>query len=243
MPQVFAHVGPLAGREPFVVPVVQGDVSQATHPTSPSPAALTDELDPELCALPAPPKARRIVAMSVMALTVAASLTLLATLVEDIRYFFAPSIADELGEVTQVEAAALTPNSFVRVQGTPMASGMVHYHRMFSGSYAVFPLAGQRAIFVQVPLDGADAGRHLARREYAGRLVTFGQLGGRFREVRQYLDGRMEMPVSSETFLLLADESPRAYGWSLPLAGMCVLFVLVNMWLMWRWFRPTRVTA
>jgi hypothetical protein len=68
--------------------------------------------------------------------------------------------------------------------------------------------------------------------------VTFGQLGGRFGQVRSYLGETMDMPVSSESFLLLADETPGNYGWALFLAGLSLLFVLINVWLMFRWFRP-----
>ena len=68
--------------------------------------------------------------------------------------------------------------------------------------------------------------------------MTFGQLGGRFSSVRGYLHETMEMPVSSESFLLLADEAPGTYGWAIGLAALCALFVIVNIALLIRWFRP-----
>jgi hypothetical protein len=46
------------------------------------------------------------------------------------------------------------------------------------------------------------------------------------------------MPVSSESFLLLTDEAPGTYGWALFLAFLCIAFVVINLWLMFRWFRP-----
>lgn len=213
-------------------------MTQANHTSQARPVGL-DRVDPELSALPAPPRGRRIAAMTIMALTVVASMALLTSMRGDISYYFATPTAVDLGDVSTVEPAQLVPNSFVRVEGTPMASGMVRYSKLLSGgTYAVFPLAGQRAIFVQVPLEGAGQERDMARREFSGRLVTFGALGGRFGEVRSYLDDTMDMPVSSESFLLLADEPPGSYGWALVLAALCLLFVLVNVWLMIRWFRP-----
>ncbi|MBW2464960.1 MAG: hypothetical protein JRH11_25140, partial [Deltaproteobacteria bacterium] len=104
--------------------------------------------------------------------------------------------------------------------------------------YAVFPLAGQRNVFVQIPIDGPETERSLSQREFSGRLVTFGELGSRFGQVRSYLGSTMDMPVSSESFLLLSDETPTSYYWALFLAGLALLFVLVNIWLMFRWFRP-----
>jgi len=202
---------------------------------------LRDGVDPELVALPAPPQGRRFVAMTVMALTVVASLALLLSLRSDITYFFAPGTVRDLGDVGAVQPATLSPNTFVRVTGTPMVSGTVRYSRVLVGStYAVFPLAGQRTVFVQVPVEGPDHERMFSRREYSGRLVTFGQMGGRFAQVRAYLDRTMEMPVSSESFLLLADETPASYGWAMGLGALCIFFLVVNVWLFVRWFRPMK---
>lgn len=207
--------------------------AEAAHP------GIQERIDPELVALPAPPRGRRFAAMVVMALTVVASLGLLTSLRADIDYFFAEGRAVDLGDVGTIDAARLSPNTFVHVRGTPMASGTVRYSRVLSGgAYTVFPLAGQRTVFVQMPVDDPDRSRLEARREFTGRLVTFGDLGGRFSQIRQYLGGTMEMPVSSESFLLLADEPPGSYGWALGLAGICILFILINIGLMLRWFRP-----
>jgi hypothetical protein len=214
-------------------------VARVKDIAEPDAAPREDSVDPELVALPAPPKGRRLAAMTVMALTVVASLALVGSLRADIAYFFAPATVVDLGEVTAVDPAALEPNTFVRVSGTPSAAHTVRYGKLLSSTtYAVFPLAGQRDVFVQVPVAGAEEERSLARREYAGRLVTFGQLGGRFSQVRQYLGDAMGVPVSSESFLILADEPPGSYGWALVLAALCLLFVLVNVVLMLRWFRP-----
>jgi hypothetical protein len=44
--------------------------------------------------------------------------------------------------------------------------------------------------------------------------------------------------VTRDSYVLLADEPPGAYGWSLVLALVCVAFVAVNLALIVRWFRP-----
>jgi hypothetical protein len=202
-------------------------------------AGTADAVDPELVALPAPPRGRRLIAMTMMALVVVASIGMLASLRADIGYYFATPTAINLGDVGDVDPAELAANTYVTVRGTPMASNTVHYQRVLSGdAYAVFPLAGQRNVFVQLPLEDAHQARTMARSEWSGRLVTFGQLGGRFSTIRGYLHQTMDMPVSSESFLLLADEAPGTYGWALGLAALCILFVVLNVGLMIRWFRP-----
>lgn len=204
-----------------------------------APELTREGVDPELATLGAPPRGRRYATMTIMAMVVAASLALIAVLQADVSYYFAPSQAVELGPATEIDPAALTANSFVTVSGTPMASGTVHYSRMLTDAqYAVFPLAGQRNVFVQVPVEDLARSRQMARREFSGRLVTFGQLGGRFSAVRGYLSQQMGMPVSSESFLLMADEAPSSYAWALLLCALALLFIVLDLFLLMRWFRP-----
>jgi len=181
---------------------------------------------------------------SLMLATIVAALGLLGTLRADLGYFFASETAVDLGEVTALDVASLASNSFVRVRGTPMASGTVHYQRvMGAGTYAIFPLAGQRTIFVSVPSESLGDEARIARREWSGRLVTFGQLGGRLAGVRSYLREQLGVPVTRDSYVLLADEPPGSYGWALVLAGLCLVFVAVNLGLIVRWFRPVQQTA
>ena len=200
-----------------------------------APGRARDEVDPELLALPAPPAGRRYATLTLMALVVVASIALATSLRFDLAYFFAPTQAVDLGEATRIDPATLHTNAFVRVAGTPMASTTVRYQRIVTGeSYVVFPLAGQRTVFVHMPESMARSGRT----EYAGRLVTFGQLGGRMRVVQDYLSERMGTPASSESFVVLVDESPPSYAWALGLVLLCVGFVLIDVWLVLRWFKP-----
>jgi len=201
-------------------------------------ASAGEGVDQDLLDLPAPPRGRRVATLAVMALVVVGSLGLLLSLTSDLRYYFAPSRAADLGEAVTLDPSALVSNAYVTVRGTPMMSGTVRYSRFFSGaSYLVFPLAGQRSVFVQVPMDGQDE-RTFLRREFSGRLVTFGQLGSRFATVRNYLQDNMDMPVSSESYVVLADETPQSYVWVLGLGGLCVLFIVINVWMLMRWFKP-----
>ena len=199
------------------------------------PASDRDAVDPELLALPAPPRARRMMTLVVMAVVVVAAMALALSLRHDLAYFFSSPATIDLGDVSTIDPAELEPNSHVRISGTPMMSRAVRYRRVLTGGrYMVFPLAGQRTVYVQVE-DRTDA---LGQSEFSGRLVTFGQLGSRMSTVRGYLGGELDLPVSNESFLILADESPSSYGWAFVLAALCLLFVLIDVWLLLRWFRP-----
>jgi hypothetical protein len=122
-----------------------------------------------------------------------------------------------------------------------MLSRMVRYEHALSGaSYAVFPLAGQRQVFVQMPAAAIDDPVRAAPGEFSGRLMTFGQLGGRFRAVRTYLARELGMPVTAESFVVLTEEQPSAYGWSVFVVGLCLAVIALMSGLMLRWFRPLK---
>ncbi|MFW6050919.1 MAG: hypothetical protein ACODAU_07075 [Myxococcota bacterium] len=203
--------------------------------------ATREGVDPELLALPAPPRAKRLWTLTLMALVAASSLGLLGSLGDELRYFLSAGRVQDVGEATELDPAGLVPDTYVRVHGTPAASRAVRYGRMWSGDqYAVFPLAGQRHVFVRVALEDVERTRTASRREFAGRLVTLGQLGSSVAPVRRYLAQEMGTPVSSETFVVLADEPPERYWWAVLLGAMCLLFVAVDVALLVRWFRPIK---
>ena len=200
------------------------------------------KLDPELLALPAPPRGRRLTAMVLMAAVVGLSLGLMTSVRSDISYALRSDHAAVLGPAIKLEPATLPSNAYVVVSGTPMLSGMVRFNSGLLGSteYVVFPLAGQRNVFVQVRADTLRDPRTASSTEFAGRMVRFGELGGRFRVVREFLAQRMGMPVSAETSLVVADDPPRGHAWSLFFAGFCVFVIGLNVWLFSRWFKPIR---
>lgn len=197
-----------------------------------------EAVDPELIALPAPPQRRRNATLVLMAFVVTCSLALMASLRHDLAYFalaFSGTAATELGDVNTLDPATLVPNSYVQVDGLPLSAGAVRFRRVLSGTeYVVFPLAGQRTVFVSIPADQLDE----PHASWSGRLVTFRQLGGRMTAVESYFADSLGMPVTGESYVLLAGETPNDSLWSLLLALLCVGFIGTNLWLIVRWFRP-----
>lgn len=203
-------------------------------------SASADDVDPELMALPAPPAGRRLATMAVMALAVVVALGLTTMLRHDVAYFFASSAVVDAGEAATLSPATLTSNSYVQVSGTPMASQVVRYRRLLSGeTFVVFPLAGQRTVYVHMRESELSA----PSTSYSGRLVTFGEMGGRLDGVRSFFAQQMGAPVTGESFVLLVGESPPTAWWALALTLLCALFVALDVWLLVRWFRPLPRTA
>lgn len=194
-----------------------------------------EAVDPELLALPAPPKGKRTATLVLMAFVVVVALGLAFSVRHDLAYFFSNPETIDLGDARALDASRLEGNTQVSIQGTPNMGRAVRYRRVLTGSrYIVFPLAGQRTVYVQVE-DRAGA---LGRGDFSGRLVKFSQLGGRMGTVSDYLADTMDLPVSGESYLLLADETPASYTWSLLLAILCALFIALDVFLLLRWFRP-----
>ena len=195
-------------------------------------------VDPELLALPAPPRGRRALSMALLCAVAVAAAALVAHLRTDVAYSFAPSRVIELGDVTRTQLAALVPNTYVSVRGTPMLSRMVKFERgVFGEGYAIFPFAGQNQIYVQVPLSALQDPARVAHGEFSGRLQTFGQLGGRLRAVRQFLAAEMGAPVTAESFVVLAEEPPASYGWAIALAAVGLAIMGLSVVMLVRWFR------
>jgi hypothetical protein len=181
--------------------------------------------------------------MTLMAAVVALALGLATSVRSDINYALLPDRAELLGEAVRLNPADLPSNAYVMVRGAPMLSNMVRFEAgLFGAEYVVFPLAGQRNVFVQMSAESLRDPRSASSTEFAGRMITFGELGGRFRVVREYLAARMGLPVTGETFLVVADDPPSGHAWSLLFGLVCVSIVALNVWLFSRWFRPIRRT-
>lgn len=194
--------------------------------------------------MPQPPSAQRTVALTVMALAVATALAILGVIRKDIAYFFADRQPVALGNTLELSAARLDhgvgPNRYVRLSGQPMGAAMVRFRTGVTGeAQLLFPIAGQREVFVQ--LAAKDAATAMAAREFTGRLVRFSDLGGRLREPRRLVQARLEHPVPPEAYVLVHGEVPGGAIWPLLLALGCLLFAAVDTWLILRWFRPLPV--
>ncbi len=201
------------------------------------PTDIADGLDPELVALQAPPQGQRVAVLTVMAAAVVAAMAMVITLRTDVRYSLASSQAVDLGDVQTLSPNDLVSNTYVRVKGMPTIAQAVRFSQGLSGQFRVFPLAGQRNVYVQIE-DGG--GEDFVRTEYTGRLVTFDDLGGRYADLAHSMQQELKLPVSGESFLLLAGEPPSSYAWTWVAFVLCVAFVLLDVYFILRWFKPVR---
>ena len=181
--------------------------------------------------------------MTMMAGVVAIALGLATSVRSDMAYALLPDRAELLGEAIHLKPRDLPSNAYVVVRGAPMLSNMVRFESGFGSEYVVFPLAGQRNVFVQVSAESLRDPRTASSTEFAGRMITFGELGGRFRVIREFLAQRMGLPVNAETFLVVAEDPPSGHSWSLFFGAFCLAIVALKVLLFSRWFKPIRRAA
>jgi len=169
-----------------------------------------------------------------MAAAVVAALGLALSLRLDMAFTLADRAPVDLGPVGDLSVEQLPVNAYVTLSGTPTIAHAVRFTRGLGGDYRLFPLAGQRLVYVQV----ADRTAAMARGQFTGRLVRFGDLGGRYAPVLDHLSRVAKQPVTRDSLVLLADEAPADYYWTWVVALFCVGFVALDSLFILRWFRP-----
>ncbi|MFT3921671.1 MAG: hypothetical protein QM778_03975 [Myxococcales bacterium] len=195
------------------------------------------ELDQELVALNAPPQTQRVVTVTVMAAAVVAALALVVSLFGDMSYALARTQPRDLGDARQLDLSSLESNSYVHLEGIPTVARAVRFSRGLGTQYRVFPLSGQRQVYVQIEEHGGES---FVRSEFSGRLVSFEDLGGRYADLAKSMQEDAGLPVTGESFMLLVDEQPSAYLWTWLVGLFCLGFVLLDAYFIVRWFKPVK---
>ena len=106
----------------------------ARHP-SPSPSspelvsAADGSVDPELLALPRPPRFERLVSLALMILTSLLAAAMAFGLAGDVRYAVASAEPSDIGELDRWAPDSSMSNEFVRATGLLGTAGAIRYDR------------------------------------------------------------------------------------------------------------------
>ncbi len=209
-----------------------------TMPTELSPpmaappgAAAEDQVDPELLALPDPPKRERTWTVLMLAVTAMASLAMAFALRRDASYAFAGATAVELGDMRDAPPAAFVDNSFVRAHAMLGAVGAIRYERPFDAdTYRLSPLAGRLDVWVEVRVPaGQESARYVPPSNFAGRLVRLGSSGLRHRGLAAAIERETGEAVPPGAWLLVDGEGPSDSRWAVALVALFCGFALWNL--------------
>jgi hypothetical protein len=214
----------IAGRQPlYLAPV-------SPHPTEALPRTGTFEPDPELLALPAPPKRERALTVALMATTAIAALVVAWTLRGEAGYALASGEPADVGDLALFAPGTPHENRYVRGVGSLASTGAIKYGRAAEGdSFRLAPIAGNEKIWVEIRVpEGFEGPRFIPPSAFAGRLVPFERSGLRHASLSGAVEERGGARVPEGSWILVDGTSPRASRWALALATLFVGFALWN---------------
>ena len=141
----------------------------------------TTEPDPELTALPAPPKRERTFAVVMMCLTAAAALAMSVLLFAEARYALAPSSPSDVGDLATLKPTVDLSNHYAFATGLLGTTGAIRYARTAeSDSFRLMPVAGNSSVWVEIRVpEGFEGPRFVPPTKFAGRLVPLSKAGMR----------------------------------------------------------------
>ncbi len=206
-------------------------MTRDSAPSHPALAPLaTDELDPELLALPDPPKKGRTLTLVVLAVTAIASLAMVFALRRDVAYAIRGAAPIDLGDLRTVDNTIdASENGFVSAHGMLGAAGGIRYERPFArDTFRALPIAGRPDVWVEVRIPaGQESGRWEPPRSFSGRLVRFHATGPRHRGLAMAIVTATNQSVPDNAWLLVDGEAPAASRWS---AALAILFLGFAFW-------------
>ena len=185
-----------------------------------------EAVDPELLALPDPPRAERTVTLFILGFTAIAAMAMVFMLARDAVYALTSSTATDVGDLRTSPPTSFRENSFVRAHGMLAAVGAIRYERPFaSDTYRVAPVAGRPDVWVEmrVPM-GQETARFVPPSAFSGRLVRFDSAGPRHRGLRDAIAAASGAAVPPGAWLVVDGETPTDARWAVALVFLFLGF-------------------
>lgn|GEM_PF-546888 len=220
---------PLGLSERTIDLVVPSDPSPTlTAPHSPQLDAAGQ--DPDLVALPAPPKGERTVTVLMMGLTAIAAGWMSLLLLGEARYALTPKQLTDVADLATLSPTADLDNRYVRATGLLGTTGAIRYGRAAEGdSFRLAPVAGNNKIWVEIRVpEGFEGPRFVPPTNFAGRLVRFEKAGIRHARLPESVRAQTEQQVPENAWVLIDGSSPRASRWAVALVVLFIGFFLWN---------------
>lgn len=191
----------------------------------------SDAVDPELLALPAPPKGERTATVVLMVITAIAALMAGFSLRGEASYAFTKGAPTELGELATLRPSAELSNTYVRGTGLLATQGAIKYGRPLEGdSFRLAKLAGTSNVWVEIRVpEGFEGPRFVPPSTFAGRLVPLADVGLRHLGLADAIraGGTAELPA--DTWVLIDGCSPRGSRWATALTLLFAGFAAWNL--------------
>lgn len=189
-----------------------------------------DTVDPELVALPAPPKRELRLTVLLLAITALLSLAMSFSLRHELLYAIANAPVNHVGDLRTADLGVLAGKT---IEGAARvgAAGGIRYERPFvSGSFRLVPVAGRDDLFIETRVaEGAENARYVPPASFSGRVMRFDAVGPKYRGLRGALESVSHTSISPNAYLLVDGESPQTMRSAVVLAIVFVGFALWNL--------------
>jgi hypothetical protein len=203
-------------------------------------------IDPELVALPRPPRQERTISLLLMAVTGLLAAFMAVALAGDVKYAFAGSAPQVLGDLGRLLPTEAMSNTFVRADGVLRREGGIRYHRpLETDEFQLVPVSGNDRIWVELRIPPAALGTASSPDaappvSFVGRLLPVRDIAFGWGGLRRSLSATAGMPIPPDAWVLLDGATPVSSQWTVALAALLVLFVAYNLVTMARILRPAR---
>jgi hypothetical protein len=200
-------------------------------PSGQPPALDAASPDPDLIALPAPPKRERTATVILMMLTAVFALGMAFALSGEALYALTPGDPVDVGDLATLRPPQDLSNRYMRATGLLGTGGGIRYGRAAEGdSFRLAPVAGNPKIWVEIRVpEGFEGPRFVPPTTFAGRLVPFDRAGIRHAFLRAAVSEQAGVSVPADAWMLIDGSSPRASRWAVALAALFVGFAGWNL--------------
>jgi hypothetical protein len=204
---------------------VASDQSQALPPLE------ATEPDPELLALPAPPKRERALTIALMLLTSVAAGLLAWSLRGEAQYAASSGQPRDLGDLSRIGLDPSSANTYVRGSSLLGTQGAIRYGRAAEGdTFRLAPVVGNDKLWVEIRVpEGFEGPRFIPPTQFAGRLVPFSEAGLRHASLRGAVADKTQTRIPEDAWILVDSSSPRASRWALAFVILFAGFAIWNL--------------
>jgi len=193
--------------------------------------AVRSEVDPELLALPAPPRRDRTLAVALMLVTAVASIAMCWALRGEVAYAFSRPVPADLGDLTTLQLGSVAPGNYVEARCLLGTSGAIRYSRPLEGdSFRLQPVAGNDKLWVEIRVpEGMEGPRFIPPSSFAGRLSPMKSAGLRHAGLARSVHAQTSVVIPPDAWILVDGASPRASRWAVALFGLFAFFAAWNL--------------
>ncbi len=213
-----------------------------------------DSFDEELLAMAGPPPTLRhgLLMVGVIALAIG----LLTWFYPELNYLLQGfNDPRDLGDAAGIEIDTLENNTFVKVEGIPWITKSIDFNdgrRWFPNaddSRRLFPLSGQTKLLVQWTQPDeqkkyrdprVNPSEHPWPSNFKGQLLRISELDRNYAKLWSFLETRLNLPVTHDTWLLIDGQLPGDHIWVIPIYIILCTIIIINLlklrrfWIVWR---------